>query len=359
MSFFSGFFRNEKHAKSVVLIDIGANSVAGAYAQYVVDEKPILLYTCRASISMRKDEPHERAMLRALKTLCSALILEGAPILMRATGSGSADTILVSIDAPWQKTSVRTEHFERKTPFVFTKDMVATALQRAGITVPGKLLADESIIGTILNGYETRDPYGKKAHRAAVIILTSLIDEHIAVGIAALLRGLYHATHILFIAGSSLRYQAIRTVFPHERDALILDATGSLTSAALVRNNLFIALAEVSDGVARSDEWAQKIIDEFTTLAENYPLPRTIFLLAQEAKTSSLHKVFGTIHFKKLWLSDNPPKIVSVLASHIVGLIRQAATASPDLQLLLMALFWQYHASEEKNLIHSNHPALH
>ena len=247
MNFFVNLFRS-KRAESVVLIDIGGSSVAGAYAHYKENQPPALLYTRRVPIELREGEAHERAMLRALKVLGDILIREGAPTLARATGEGTVDLILVSVDAPWQETSVRTENFERETPFVFTKSMVAKTLEKNHIVVPEKLLGDESIIGTILNGYETTDPYGKKVHRASLVILTSLIDKNIAEGILSIIQSLYHTKRILPIAGSSLRYQVMRSVFPHERDALILDATGPLTSIMLVRKGLFMAVsAEIAD----------------------------------------------------------------------------------------------------------------
>lgn len=346
MSLSSTFFRS-KHSESVVFIDIGTGSVAGAYARYAEGDTPMLLYTQRIPFEIRKDEPHEAAMLRALKELGDTLIREGAPILLRATGSGHINTILVSIDAPWQKTIMRVEKFEQKVPFVFTKSIVAEALEKTHVPVPGKLLADESIIGTILNGYETRNPYGKSVHRASIVILTSLIDENIAEGIAMTLRNLYHTKHVLLIVGSSLRYQAMRTAFPHERDALILDATGPVTSIALVRKNLFVAVNEIVDTAVAPHSWVQGVMDELAKIAKEFPLPRTIFLLAQESEISSLRASLDTANLGKLWLSDNPPKIISVLASHIVGSIRQMTSGPPDLSLLLMTLFWQHRTPEE------------
>jgi len=340
MSFLT-FLRKTKKAESVVLIDIGAESVAGAYARYMEGEIPTLLYTRRLPIEIRRGEPHEAAMLRALLVLGDALIREGAPILMRATGSGNAHTILVSVDTPWQKTSVRTENFERADPFVLTKSMVTTAMQETSASVPGKHLADDSIIGTILNGYETHNPYGRKVRRASVIVLSSLIDEKIADGITTALRGLFHTTNILSIAGSSLRYQAMRTAFPHEHDALILDATGPAVSIALVRRGLFIDLAEISNA-SNKRTWVAKVIGEFAAIAEKYPLPRVIFLLARESDISLLQQTLTEMNLEKLWLSDNPPKIVSVLASHLNGLVRQSTATPPDLQLLLMALYYQH-----------------
>ena len=342
MGFLSDIF-NPTNAESIVLIDISAGSVAGGYAHYKSGETPSLLYTRRLPIEIRKDEQHELAMLRALEILGNTLIKEGAPILARTTGSGRADIILVSVDAPWQETRVRTEYFERKTPFTFTKRMVATALEKTRIAADGKVLADESVIGTILNGYETHEPYGKKINRAALIILTSFIDEKVSESIAGTFSKLFHTKNIFSIAGSSLRYQAMRTAFPHERDALILDAVGQLISVALVRKDLLVAVTEVSDAVGTNvDLWIKEVINEFTKLAKEHPLPRTIFLLAQEQNSSSLEHALNSAELAGLWLSDNPPKIVPVRAGHISGSIRQVTTASPDLPLLLMMLYWQH-----------------
>ena len=340
MSFFRDLFRRAP-AESVVLIDIGTSSVAGAYARYTEQEPPVLLYTRRVPIEIRGDEPHEHAMLRALTILGDILIREGAPALARVAGNGAADVVLVSIDAPWEEISVRTEHFERKTGFVFTKSLVAKALAKRDPALPDKLLVDESIVGTILNGYETAHPYGKKVHRASAIILTSFIKQKIAQNILSILQRLYHTRRILPIAGSSLRYQAMHRAFPHERNALILDATGSLTSIMLVRKGLLVAISLVQNSATDDQTWTRKVADECAEIAKNYPLPRTIFLLAREPEIASLREKLDAAHLGSLWLSDNPPQIVSVLASHIAGSIRRMTTASPDLPLLLMALYYR------------------
>ncbi|MEK7086239.1 MAG: hypothetical protein AAB951_00450, partial [Patescibacteria group bacterium] len=101
MSFLKNLFQKKESGGSVILIDIGGESVAGAYVRYEVNELPKLLYTRRLPIEIQNGEERERAMVRALSILGKNLIREGAPVLARTTGSGSADMILVSIDAPW------------------------------------------------------------------------------------------------------------------------------------------------------------------------------------------------------------------------------------------------------------------
>ena len=326
-----------------MLIDIGAGSVAGACARFFDGKPPQLLYSQRVPIESRDAEPHENAMFRALNTLCEALVHEGSGELMRAVGSGGVDAILVSVDAPWQQTTLRTDRLEQKTPFVFTKRLVTEALKKTEASSPGKLLVDESVIGTILNGYETRSPYGKKVQRAVIVVLSSLIDESVARGIVKELRSHYHTRRVLPIAGSSLRYQAMRLAFPHERDALIVDATGPEVAIALVRKRLLVAVSETQDGAAGSPAWVKEVTEKLADLSKRYPLPRTIFLIARESEMKTLTETLTSANLGSLWLSENPPQIVPVLASHLVGLVRLAANTSPDTILQLMALYWQHH----------------
>jgi len=346
MSFLDGLFGTTERTASAVLIDVGAESVAGAYVCATGNALPEVLYTCRLPVKAHSGEHRTAAMVRALQILGDTLVREGAPVLARTTGTGSADSIVVSIDAPWQETSVRTEHFEQNAPFVFTKKLVVETLKKTGLTAEGKLLVDESIIGTILNGYETRDPYGKIAHRATVVVLTSFIDTAVAKSVSETLQSIYHTKHILPIAGSSLHCQAVHLVFPHERDALIFDATGPLTTIALLRRGLFVSISEVPAATSLA-EWMENVVTELADVGKRYPLPRIIFLVAREPEVSSLSKKLASANLGGLWLSDSQPKIVSVRSDHIVGLVRQVTMAPPDFILLLLTLFW-WHSLEDE-----------
>ncbi|MFZ1075178.1 MAG: hypothetical protein WAN50_02285 [Minisyncoccia bacterium] len=342
-----GFLNStKKNSHSAVLIDVGVHSVGGAYANYVPGELPTVLYARRLPVERKSNEPAEEAMLRALLILVNSLVTEGAPALARATGSGTADTILVSIDSPWQDTTVRVEHIERDAPFLFTKALVTKAMEKNEVKTDKKLIVDESVIGTILNGYVARNPYGKNAHRATVIILSSKIDETVVKNTDAMLRSAYHTRNILSIGGGSLRFQTMLRAFPHENDALIIDAVGPITSIAIVRNRILAVIVDVPDG--SENPWTEDVERELSELAKNYPLPRTILLLGGEPETAEMKRELSATVLEKLWLSNNPPKIVTVLPSHLNGLVRQSAAPAPDLSLLLMALYLSYRSDERK-----------
>lgn len=347
MGFFARLF-GAKHAESVVLIDIAADSVAGAYVRYEEGRTPVMLYARRVSLAPRQGTPDGRAMLREFSTLCEALVREGAPALVRTTGDGQVHRILVSMSAPWQRTVLHTEQFEQKIPFTFNKHLIEATLKKVDAPPAGEILSDVSVIGTTLNGYETRNPYGKHAHRASVIMLASFVDERMLRDIRTALRSFYHIRNISFIASNSLRYQAVRFLFPHERDALLLDVASQLTSASVVRGGFMVDMAEVAAPASDSALWPQKVYGVLARLAEKFPLPRTIFLLAQTPDVLSLREAFDSAHLGSLWLSENPPKLIPIFPNHIGEFVHSSADLSPDTDLLFMA-FFQEKAIEERH----------
>ena len=83
------------------------------------------------------------------------------------------------------------------------------------------------------------------------------------------------------------------------------------------------------------------VVKEFAQIAQLYPLPRTIFLLAREPEIFALREALGSMNFGPLGLSDNPPKVIPVLGSNVPGDIRQASARPADVVLLFMTLYHQ------------------
>ncbi|MFA6502631.1 MAG: hypothetical protein WCT45_00020 [Candidatus Paceibacterota bacterium] len=342
MSFLENFFPTKKVAESVVLIDVGEESVAGAYARCERGKTPVIVYTRSVPIRRRQLESLDIAMLRALRALGDRLVREGAPALARATGSGAISRVLVSVDAPWQESTIRTEHFEDSGPFVCTRELAERRLGDMREAVGEMLdmtLTDQSIVGAVLNGYETREPYDKKASRASLTVLSSLVIRDIAESITTLLEGLYHTKDVELISGSSLRYQVMSRLFPHERDALIVDATASsLTSVGLMRKGVLAALLQVSvpDDVSG---WLTALQGELAEMSKHYALPSMVFLLAREPAAPELRRALETARLGVSRPTKDTPKIVLVTRSNIGGAVRHREAHEADISILFMALY--------------------
>lgn len=333
-------FSRSHEGRAEVLIDISESSVAGAYV-YQTSEQPMIIYARRLPIEAREHESLPKAMLRAFSILLDAMISEGAPELARSAGSGRIDSVLAAIGAPWQETRVRTERFESDEPFVFGHRMLADALEKTAPEAPSQVLCDESIVGIVLNGYETRRPYGKRSRRAAVLVLSSLIAEDVAAGVRKAVAAAYHTDRVVLIAGTSLRYQALRAAFAHEHTMLVVDGRGPLLSIGLVRDNLLAAISEMP---ARPEKWGSEIPAALKKLAAEYPLPRTIFLVMRGGEAAACERAFALPAVRSLWLSTHPPKVVALLPTHLRGLVVQREGTPGDLPLDLAALYGAHRA---------------
>ncbi len=344
MAFLSRLFEKTR-TRSAVLIDIGAVTMGGALALMPEDALPEILYATRMAIAPHSGEAPLAAMSRTLEHLCATLQKDGAPLLMRRAGNGHPDDILVSVDAPWQSTELRIETIERLHPFTFTRSIVSEALRREGKTPSGQVLADESIVGTVLNGYPTARPYGRQVTQARVTVLVSHITQAAADAITATLRAAYHRESAELIAGASMRTQGVRAAFPHEHDALLVDAAGPEISIALIRRGMLAAVEDAPDGAPGTDTWVGEIAEHLKRLASKYPLPRLVFLLAPsggEARTFTTK--LGGAPMRELWLSEDPPHILPLSAEHLNAFLARPLDASADLLLGLMTVAWAHRA---------------
>jgi len=368
-----GLFSSEKkHARTVALIDIGSASVGGAYACYESGKEPVLYYTARVDIAPRENETVIQAMQRSLTFLEQLLIEEGAPQLKRETGHGSITEVIVSIAAPWQQTQVKSTKIQEEKPFTFTQahiKAVIDTVDQSGDRLP----SGETIIATILNGYEMTHPFGKKATRADIIMLTSSLDKEVAGIVETSIRKAFHTHKITFTAFAPIAYSVFRTLYPHQQDFVVLDVSGSGTDVLFVKRGLLANVQTLEQGTqdlvsaaikagrrahlgntdlidtevneafskeadAIESVWIKGLHDIFCTFSDTEALPHTVFLLADQATREYLQRILEESELRKLWLSDSPLSVIPIEPSHVAQKIATRGIGEPDLFLAMLAL---------------------
>jgi hypothetical protein len=340
MSFFGKLFGSTK-AESIALIEIGSDSIAGGFAYFKKGELPQLVYASRADIRPNQGEGMPQAVARTLKECGERFIREGIPMLVRASASGKIRAVLVSVKAPWQETAIRSEKIERTKPFPFTRAMLETAIQKSAEAPQGRLLADEFVVATMLDGYNIKEPVGKKASRISIIVLSSFIDHPLSVAIAQVLRGLFHTESIRLVAASAIRYEALRMLCAHEEDYLTIDITGDSLATTLIRHGILSAVEHASMPQEEEKGWLPALTKTLEGITKRYPLPRKALLVANEGERIAWKQKIEGAELSSLRLSEEPLIVVPVASSHFTKTIRLAPQVEPDLGLMLMTLFWQ------------------
>lgn len=334
-------------ARNHLLIDIGAHSAAGAYAAYGPDGSGTVVWTARVPITVRDREEPKAALARALDELCGVLIQGGAPALARAAGSSRIGHIRIALDTPWQVTEVHAEEVREAEPFTFTRRIMTEMLDAALAAGPADDSAEveQHVIAVRLNGYQTRDPLGKKAKRVSLTIVTSRLRKDAIETANAAVKHHFHLSHARYSSGPALRYRVLRGVFPHERDMLIIDAVGSAGTISLVRAGSLVAVEDFATKMS-NEVWEKAAEETLRKLATMYPLPRTILLVTAEGEAASRLDLLKEARLSALWLSDIPPNVISVSGAAIDGLAF-GPDALPDTRLALLARYEQREFAEE------------
>lgn len=352
-----GLFGNS-NGERVALIDVSSSSVRAAYAVYTSRAPVRIVYETKVPIDVMQAAVADASMLRALDEALRILRSEGAPRLRKATGHGSVHRVVTSICAPWQRASLRVEVVENEKPFVFSESHLKEAFGKAP-PGPGHIQTEETVVATLLNGYDTTSPLGKKAKRAEIIVLSASMAQETYEIMRKTLASFSHARDVLFSTFASVSYRAIRSAFPLQKEFLALRVSGEATELSFVKRGFPIATGAVSVGLntfsraareggvstyadAAADTgiidreksavlhgklevaeqaWVQGVRESLRSLAASHALPRTVFLVTDDEARGFISRLINASDLHSLWLSDEPLSVIALDATHFTSFI--------------------------------------
>ncbi|MDB5195252.1 MAG: hypothetical protein JWO84_436 [Parcubacteria group bacterium] len=369
-----GLFK--KAGTSFALIDIRSSSVGAAYAVIDADRALTLVYSARVPLDPHATEPLAEALPRTLEKALGLLVSEGAPLLHAMAGTGKADHVYVTFTAPWQHSEVRSAVIENEKPFVFTQELLNESVADEEGENKGRTRVSQMIIATLLNGYEVQNPFGKKVNRAELILLSSSLPDDVTELVTKEVRKALHQHQIEFNAFMPEAFVAMQDLYPHQRDFLVLDVGNDATDMLLIKHGLLISISSMAHGVSEitraaqgmgvsspavplaaaplvdmgrntsfaskveeaEREWLQTIRTELGEIAKQEPLPRTVFLLAEENVRDFLARLLDAPELRSLWLSDEALAIMPVLPIHFAPFVGVQGNTEIDPTLALLAL---------------------
>src|SRR5690606_29404885 len=189
---------------------------------------------------------------------------------------------------------------EEKRPFAFSKRHIDEAMgsEAAG---EDRTTVRHAVLATILNGYETENPFGKRVTRAEIVLLSSTLDSAVARLVRLALRQAFHTDALVLTSFAPVAYEGFRELYPHQKDFIVLDVSGAGTDLIFVKRGLLASVGQVQVGthaLTRSSgalsaslapldpaavrAWRAEIEHACAAFAETETLPHTIFLLADK-----------------------------------------------------------------------------
>ena len=367
-----GLFGGNK-GERIALFDVSSSSVRAAYALVVPGAPLRIIFETKVGIEAGPTTVGDAPMLRAMDAALRELREKGAPLLRKATGSGSASRAYASVCAPWQKTNLRTESRVEDKPFTVTEGFIREALGKEQ-PAKGHVLTEEAVVATLLNGYETHAPVGKKASHAEVIVLSASMGEETYSLMRRALASFSASREVRFSSFASVAFRALHQAFPHEGDYLALRVSGEATELAAVKRGFPLSTGAIGIGVnafsraaresgissavgadqgvidrEKSEKldqglkdaeaaWTAEITSTLQGFAAAHALPRTVFLLTDEEALGFFSRLLNSPDLHRLWLSDEPLSVIPLDSKHFASLVVRDAPFSENAPIDLLAL---------------------
>lgn len=363
-----GFF-GAPQKKSALLIDIGSSSIGGAFAVYPVNGSPVIPYAVREEILFQNDAPGDVHMLRALETVVNHLDEEGRAVLERTEKIRTVDQVFISIDAPWQETRIESKVIGDGKAFVFSRETLSAVVAKRTPLPEGEKELQSQVVATLLNGYQTTEPFGKRVDRAEVILLSSSMhgDTMGLVSRAVKRFGARKGAHLA--PSQSVAHAVLRAQYPHDKDFLLVLVSDEATNVLFAKQGILMDARSVPIGLSGLEthhplrtlpvngvlpetpeehtppppsneaEWTAGITGVLKEFATRHALPRIVFLAANDGSAGSLKRFLDTPEMHALWLSDEPLTIIPVISRLLSSLIKHQGQADADVMLDLNALY--------------------
>jgi len=387
-------FSKEKESDVVALFDVGSGSVGGAIVHTARAHPPTVLYSFRSDIPFQEEAAGSRLlslMLRTLSQVTQTLLHEGFDAAGFGTHRPRVREIFISLSAPWVLSRTSTLRLRNEEPIPITRDVFSSLLEHGeqdedGSTkhaLPkGSVRIEQKLIRSVLNGYETASPYGKKAREAEFSIFGSFSVPHVTERISDGVTELMHPKHVSFHSFALVAFAALRELYPDEADFILVDVSGEQTELAVVKNHVLVETATFpfgknklfrvvgkegtmppsgaaslfklyaeNKGAGRLFErskklfqiaeakWREQFSKALSSVSEGLFLPGTIFLTADDDVMPLFESAIATGDFGTFTLSSAPFRTIEITSERLGTLVTWGASVVPDPFIGLISAF--------------------
>src|SRR3989344_3332381 len=232
-----------------VIFDIGNASIGGSLVLLSRHNHPKVVYTVRKEMKMQTSANITRMVLYLEATLNAVVddIRKNGIVHLTFTRRGmlTPKTAFCFFSAPWYAAHIRRSAFVSKESItvssrtleellekevVLAEESQADAYLRAGARENDVTLLEKEILHIALNGYPQENPFGKKAKDIEALFYISVVPSKISQLVEMVVRRSFDVKNIHFGSFALVFWNGVRDMWPQEKDYLLLDVSGELTS---------------------------------------------------------------------------------------------------------------------------------
>lgn len=381
------FHRKPKSGQHFIIIfDIGSASIGGAFASIDSSRVPEVIFSIRRDIPFQEKLSFERFLASMITTM-----KEMFETMQKAGGGVRVDQAYCILASPWYASQTRLVRYNQPTPFLVTEKGLSKLIQKEiGLFRDSKLFEHAKIdnappeimesksIQMKLNGYEVKNPYGKRASELEIALYISMIPANIFSSISDVITQFWHVPKVHFSSFSFTAFDTIRDIFADESSFLFMDISGEVTDISLAKDNVLLESISFPAGknmliralirgmhstptaaasemklylegkmtrehakqiedilTVETKEWKIFFEDALSQFATEFPIPRTIFYTADDDVTKWFEEAIHQANFMR-FSQDEGQFIVRSLGNAFLAKFIQVL--EPDFQDPFLAI---------------------
>lgn len=294
-----------KNTQNYIIFDINSSSIGVLVFKAIFDtllKKNIYheVFSFREEITKGQTIDIETIFFRSLKSFESV-----AKKAHKYSGADIAD-IYINIAAPWISSQKRVIHYKKDKEFIFTKELADSLIDKE-IKEPlfhthdfkehkDISLIERRTIDIFLNGYSSKNPYGKKIKDVDIYSLVSVMSTKTKKEFSHIVEKTFHQ-EAQFFSNSFMIYQSLLKLFPHENNITSIDISGEITEINIIINDHLKKIGTIPVG-------SQNIIRK---LADNLNIPyvkaKALIIMYQDNKIEDTYRKIVEKAMKNAFMS--------------------------------------------------------
>ncbi len=217
-----------------IIFDIDSSSV-GVLVFDILSGKNI--FTTREYIDKGKEIDFSRFLNKTIKTFESVVKKSHSYFYNNIFG------VFVNLSSPWISSQKRIIHFEKENEFIFTKEIESSIFKKElnkSLNYTSDFIGNSNIsiierrkLNILINGYLTKEPYGKKTKSVDIHSLISVISNETKYAFTHVIERAFHIQPDFF-SNKFMNYKSIINLFKHENNVISIDISGEVTEISII-----------------------------------------------------------------------------------------------------------------------------
>jgi len=325
-----------KNQEVNLIIDIGSGSVGVAVVSVFQEIKPKILYTLRKEIKYLGGLNSKRFLFSVINALETALAELQKDFLFEKINN--IDCFFSSL---WHLSQTRVLKSEGGKDIKITRSLIekmvddeeklfeSSQMKECGdMSLENIRIIEKKIMQIKLNGYETPEPYSKKAKSLEVNLFMSSISENVAKVFEESIFRFFGDKEINYYTFTNAEFVVLRDINPTINDYIFLDVSGEITEVAIVKNGIlfdsvsfpFGKNSMVRELLKMLDTNKEELISRISLYKSDKIIESPNIKFSEGIKNIMMkwHKLFDT-SIKRLLFNISLPQVIFFMSDNDIG----------------------------------------